>query len=163
CGARVRGRRRRGCAPRSRGCTTCSRRASPSSAARSRSATPPGAPTGPRRSTSSAGASPRSLTCGRCSATSRTPCWREDVARIIAIDLGTTYSLVAVREAGGPRVLADPATGAVLLPSAVAFLDDGSVVVGERARALAAERPLDTLLSVKRFMGLGLEHVSDED
>ena len=44
-----------------------------------------------------------------------------------------------------------------------AFLPDGEVVVGERARSLAAERPLDTILSVKRFMGLGLEHVNDED
>jgi len=85
------------------------------------------------------------------------------VARIIGIDLGTTYSLVALLEADGPRVLADPVTGARLLPSAVAYLPDGSIVVGEAARAMAAERPLDTVLSVKRFMGLGLEHVTDED
>jgi len=83
--------------------------------------------------------------------------------RIIGIDLGTTNSLVAVLEDAGPRVLPDPETGARLLPSAVAFLDDGAVVVGARARALAAERPLDTILSVKRFMGLGYEHVTDED
>jgi Fe-S protein assembly chaperone HscA len=85
------------------------------------------------------------------------------VARIIGIDLGTTNSLVAVLEDAGPRVLPDPETGALLLPSAVAFLPDGAVVVGERARALAAERPLDTILSVKRFMGLGFEHVTPED
>jgi molecular chaperone DnaK len=83
--------------------------------------------------------------------------------RIVGIDLGTTNSLVAVLEDAGPRVLPDPDTGAVLLPSAVAFLDDGSVVVGERARSLTAERPLDTVLSVKRFMGLGAEHVTAED
>jgi molecular chaperone DnaK len=85
------------------------------------------------------------------------------VGRIIGIDLGTTYSLVAVLEEGGPRVLADPATGARLLPSVVAFLPGGEVVVGQRARELAVERPLDTILSVKRFMGLGFEHVSAED
>jgi molecular chaperone DnaK len=83
--------------------------------------------------------------------------------RIIGIDLGTTNSLVAVLEEDGPRVLPDPATGARLLPSAVAFLPGGEVVVGQRARELAAERPLDTILSVKRFMGLGFEHVTDED
>jgi Fe-S protein assembly chaperone HscA len=85
------------------------------------------------------------------------------VTRIIGIDLGTTNSLVAILEAGGPRVLPDPETGERLLPSAVAFLDDGEVIVGRRARELAAERPLDTILSVKRFMGLGLEHVSADD
>ncbi len=83
--------------------------------------------------------------------------------RIVGIDLGTTNSLVAVLEENGPRVLPDPDTGAHLLPSAVAFLPGGEVVVGGRARALAAERPLDTILSVKRFMGLGVEHVTAED
>ena len=85
------------------------------------------------------------------------------MARIIGIDLGTTNSLAAVLEDGGPRVLSNPETGERLLPSAVAFLDDGDVVVGGRARDLAVERPLDTIVSVKRFMGLGLEHVSAED
>ena len=85
------------------------------------------------------------------------------MGRIIGIDLGTTNSLVAVLEADGPRVLRDPETGAVLLPSAVAFLPEGRVVVGAAARALAAEHPFDTILSVKRFMGLGAEHVTDED
>jgi len=85
------------------------------------------------------------------------------VGRIIGIDLGTTNSLVAVLEEGGPRVLPDPETGAALLPSAVAFLPGGELIVGARAKALAGERPLDTILSVKRFMGLGLEHVSAED
>ena len=82
---------------------------------------------------------------------------------VVGIDLGTTNSLVAVLEPGGPRVLADPDTGRRLLPSAVSFLPGGEVVVGTRARELAAERPFDTLLSVKRFMGLGLEHVTEED
>jgi len=85
------------------------------------------------------------------------------VGRIIGIDLGTTNSLVAVLEESGPRVLPDPESGARLLPSAVAFLPDGQVIVGQRARELAVERPFDTILSVKRFMGLGFEHVTPED
>ena len=83
--------------------------------------------------------------------------------RIVGIDLGTTNSLVAVLEDGGPRVLVDPETGAHLLPSAVAFLADGEMVVGARARELAPDHPFETILSVKRFMGLGFEHVSDDD
>jgi Fe-S protein assembly chaperone HscA len=82
---------------------------------------------------------------------------------VVGIDLGTTNSLVAVLGEDGPRVLADPDTGARLLPSAVAFLPGGEVRVGAAARALASERPFDAILSVKRFMGLGLDHVTDED
>jgi Fe-S protein assembly chaperone HscA len=85
------------------------------------------------------------------------------MARVVGIDLGTTNSLVAVLEPDGPRCLADPETGEVLLPSAVAFLPDGDVVVGRRARALAGELPFDAVLSIKRFMGLGDEHVTAED
>jgi molecular chaperone DnaK len=83
--------------------------------------------------------------------------------RVVGIDLGTTNSLVAVLDDAGPRVLPDPDTGVRLLKSAVVFLPGNEVRVGEAARALAAERPFDTILSVKRFMGLGLEHVSDDD
>ncbi|TMA78068.1 MAG: molecular chaperone DnaK, partial [Deltaproteobacteria bacterium] len=74
------------------------------------------------------------------------------MSRIIGIDLGTTNSLVAFLGDDGPLVVPDPETGARLLPSAVAFLPSGEVVVGERARELVVERPLDTILSVKRFM-----------
>ena len=83
--------------------------------------------------------------------------------RIVGIDLGTTNSLVAVLEEDGPRVLTEPESGARLLPSAVAFLPGGEVVVGNRARELAPDHPFEAILSVKRFMGVGLEHVSDED
>ena len=83
--------------------------------------------------------------------------------RIVGIDLGTTNSLVAVLETDGPRVLTEPETGARLLPSAVAFLPGGEVVVGRRARELAPDHPFEAILSVKRFMGLGFEHVSDDD
>jgi len=85
------------------------------------------------------------------------------MSQVVGIDLGTTNSLVAVLGDDGPRVLPDPATGARLLPSAVAFLPDGQVVVGRQARELAGAQPFDTVLSVKRFMGLGVEHVTDDD
>jgi Fe-S protein assembly chaperone HscA len=85
------------------------------------------------------------------------------MARVVGIDLGTTNSLVAILDDRGPRCIANPETGETLLPSAVSFLPGGEVVVGKRAKALAAELPFDTILSVKRFMGLGEEHVSADD
>src|SRR5512138_3452895 len=76
------------------------------------------------------------------------------MARAIGIDLGTTNSLVAtVDERNRPRVL--PADeGRPLLPSAVFYGPDG-VEVGLSAKRRAPERPVDTILSVKRFMGRG--------
>jgi len=77
------------------------------------------------------------------------------VSRAIGIDLGTTYSLVAwVDDRNVPRVL--PVEGErPLLPSAVWFGPAGQVEVGGAALERAAERPGDTVLSVKRLMGRG--------
>lgn len=79
---------------------------------------------------------------------------------IVGIDLGTTYSLVAVAgwPAGSalePRVLADE-RGRALLPSAVRFHEEGSPVVGWGAREQAYEYPRATVTSVKRLMGRSL-------
>jgi molecular chaperone DnaK (HSP70) len=81
------------------------------------------------------------------------------VARIVGIDLGTTNSLVAVMRGDQPEILPDPHTGARLLPSAVSLLPDGTFLVGEAARRRAALHPRSSVLSVKRFMGVGVEHV----
>jgi molecular chaperone DnaK len=83
--------------------------------------------------------------------------------RIFGIDLGTTNSLIAYSDNGTPRVIADPVTGSPLLPSVVAFPTPDQVLVGAPAKSLAAHQPLTTISSVKRFMGLGLEHVTPED
>jgi molecular chaperone HscA len=85
------------------------------------------------------------------------------MGRAIGIDLGTTNSLVAhVDERNRPRVL--PADeGRPLLPSAVFYGPDGSLEVGAGAKRRAPERPVDTILSVKRFMGRGPADVKPED
>ncbi len=83
--------------------------------------------------------------------------------RIVGIDLGTTNSLIAFVDGEVPRVIADPQTGNPLLPSIVSYFADGQIVVGDKAKALLAEHPLTTIQSVKRFMGLGMEHVSADD
>ena len=76
--------------------------------------------------------------------------------RPIGIDLGTTNSLVAYVANERPVAIAD-CDLAVLVPSVVAYLPSGDVVVGRRAKGLAAEHPRDTIVSVKRFMGRGAD------
>ncbi len=72
--------------------------------------------------------------------------------RVAGIDLGTTYSLVAVVRDGGPAVLGDD-RGEPTLPSVVWFGPGGQVEVGHEARDRAADRPGATVASAKRFMG----------
>ena len=78
--------------------------------------------------------------------------------RAVGIDLGTTNSLVATVRSGSAETLPDE-QGRHLLPSAVRYTADG-VAVGHSARAGAAADPLNTLLSIKRFVGRGQEDVA---
>ncbi|MFO0554289.1 MAG: Hsp70 family protein [Polyangiaceae bacterium] len=71
---------------------------------------------------------------------------------IIGIDLGTTYSLVAVLDGDAPRVLPN-ALGEHLTPSAISVLPSGAILVGAAARARATTHPDQTFLSFKRDMG----------
>ncbi len=71
---------------------------------------------------------------------------------VVGIDLGTTYSLVAVLDGRVPRVLPN-ALGEVLTPSAVGVDASGELLVGAPARARAATHPFDTVFAFKRDMG----------
>ncbi len=73
------------------------------------------------------------------------------------IDLGTTNSLVAVRRSGQVETLPDD-QGRHLLPSIVHYAED-DILVGYPAQALQASDPLNTLSSVKRIMGRGIEDI----
>src|SRR5262245_15859689 len=75
----------------------------------------------------------------------------------VGIDLGTTNSLVAAVRSGIAEPLPD-AQGRLILPSAVRYLADG-VEVGEEVKRNAAADPLNSIISVKRLMGRGLEDV----
>lgn len=75
----------------------------------------------------------------------------------VGIDLGTTNSLVASVRSGRAEPLPD-AEGRLLLPSAVRY-HGNRIEVGHAARAAAASDPLNTVLSVKRLMGRGIEDV----
>ncbi len=74
------------------------------------------------------------------------------------IDLGTTNSLVASVRSGVAETLPD-LEGRHLLPSVVRYRADGTAVVGHDALAAAIEDPLNTIASVKRLMGRGVEDV----
>jgi molecular chaperone HscA len=75
--------------------------------------------------------------------------------RAAGIDLGTTNSLIAGVRGGVTETLADH-DGSHLLPSVVRYTDAG-VVVGLDAMNAAQEDPLNTIISVKRMMGRGIE------
>ncbi len=83
--------------------------------------------------------------------------------RAIGIDLGTTNSLVAFVDDGNRPQVIPVDEGRALLPSAVHYAMDGAVEVGSAARRLAPERPIDTILSVKRLMGRGPGDIRPED
>ncbi len=82
------------------------------------------------------------------------------MSRIVGIDLGTTNSLVAYVDQGIPKAIPD-ADGRVLLPSVVAWTDEG-VLVGETARRQLARNAARTVYSVKRLMGKGYEDLKGE-
>ena len=83
------------------------------------------------------------------------------MAKIIGIDLGTTNSCVAVMEGNEPVVIAND-EGRRTTPSIVAFLKNGERKVGDPAKRQAITNPVNTIMSVKRFMGHKWGEVSTE-
>lgn len=79
--------------------------------------------------------------------------------RAIGIDLGTTNSLVATVRSGLAVCLNDE-RGRPLLPSVVRYHADGSAEVGYEAQRNQAVDPRHTIVSVKRFMGRGLQDIA---
>ena len=81
--------------------------------------------------------------------------------KTIGIDLGTTNSVVAVMEAGSPKVLIN-SQGNRTTPSIVAFTDKGDRLVGQPARQQQITNPTGTVFSIKRFMGRRHREVESE-
>ena len=75
----------------------------------------------------------------------------------IGIDLGTTNSLVATLLSGIPTTLSD-ANGDVILPSVVHYLAH-QIEVGKQAKSAITTDPLNTISSVKRLMGRGINDI----
>ncbi|MEY3523530.1 MAG: hypothetical protein RIT33_947 [Pseudomonadota bacterium] len=76
----------------------------------------------------------------------------------VGIDLGTTNSLVAAMKNALPEVLGDE-QGRKLLPSVIRYLPGGTTQAGYQALQNANGDPKNTIISVKRFMGRGLNDI----
>ncbi len=74
------------------------------------------------------------------------------MGRAVGIDLGTTFSVVAVIEGGEPKVIPN-AEGERLTPSVVAIDKKGERLVGLLAKRQAITNPENTIFSIKRLMG----------
>ncbi|MEO0076968.1 MAG: molecular chaperone DnaK, partial [candidate division WOR-3 bacterium] len=81
------------------------------------------------------------------------------MAKVIGIDLGTTFSCVAVMERGQPVVIPNPEGGRTT-PSVVAFGKER--LVGTLARRQSIINPEHTVYSIKRFMGRRYSEVTEE-
>jgi len=74
------------------------------------------------------------------------------MSKIIGIDLGTTNSCVAVMEGNEPVVIPN-AEGKRTTPSIVGFIEGGERKIGDPAKRQAITNPINTIYSIKRFMG----------
>ena len=83
------------------------------------------------------------------------------MSKILGIDLGTTNSCMSVMESGEPIVL-ENSEGARTTPSVVAFTKSGERLVGQAAKRQAVTNAVNTVFSIKRFMGRKFDEVQDE-
>ena len=82
------------------------------------------------------------------------------MGKIIGIDLGTTNSCVAVMEGNEPTVIAN-SEGDRTTPSVVAF-KGADRLVGKPAKNQMVTNPVNTIYSIKRFMGRKYHEVTEE-
>ncbi len=81
--------------------------------------------------------------------------------KVLGIDLGTTFSCMAIMEAGKPIVIPN-AEGGRITPSVVAFTKEGERLVGSLAKRQAITNPTRTIQSIKRRMGTSEKiHIDD--
>jgi molecular chaperone DnaK len=77
---------------------------------------------------------------------------KNNMGKILGIDLGTTNSCMAVMEGGQPKVLENK-EGMRTTPSMVGLTKSAERVVGTPAKRQAVTNPKNTLYSVKRLIG----------
>ncbi|MCL1885292.1 MAG: molecular chaperone DnaK [Dehalococcoidia bacterium] len=74
------------------------------------------------------------------------------MGKAVGIDLGTTFSEIAVMQGGEPVVIPS-AEGGNITPSVVAVSKTGERLVGQVARRQSIVNPENTIYLIKRFMG----------
>lgn len=74
------------------------------------------------------------------------------MAKILGIDLGTTFSAMAVVEGGEPKIIENK-EGARTTPSVVALAKNGEILVGVQARRQQITNPKETISVAKRLIG----------
>jgi len=82
------------------------------------------------------------------------------MGKVIGIDLGTTNSCVSVIEGNSPVIVVN-AEGKRTTPSIVSF-KEGDRSVGDPAKRQAVTNPLNTIYSVKRFIGSKFSEINKE-
>lgn len=84
------------------------------------------------------------------------------MSKVIGIDLGTTNSCVSVLEGGKPVVISS-AEGGRTTPSIVAFVKDSNErIVGQVAKRQSVTNSVNTVYSIKRFIGRSWTETEDE-
>ncbi len=81
------------------------------------------------------------------------------MSKILGIDLGTTFSAMAIIEGGEPKIIENK-EGARTTPSVVALSKSNERLVGVLARRQAITNPKNTIFSIKRLIG---RRFSDSD
>ena len=71
--------------------------------------------------------------------------------KIVGIDLGTTFSAIAIMEAGRAKII--PNTEGRNITPSVVTIKNNEVIVGEVAKRQAVVNPRNTVRSIKRLMG----------
>ena len=74
------------------------------------------------------------------------------MAKVVGIDLGTTYSCIAYMEGTEPKVIPN-LDGLLTTPSVVSITSSGERLIGNLAQRQAFTNPKNTITAVKRLMG----------
>ncbi len=83
------------------------------------------------------------------------------MSKIIGIDLGTTFSAVAVMEGSEVKII-ENSEGKRTTPSVIGFTKDGERKIGDPARRQAVTNPKKTISSIKRFIGEPYSNLASE-
>lgn len=74
------------------------------------------------------------------------------MAKVVGIDLGTTYSCIAYMEGIDPKVIPN-LDGLLTTPSVVSITSSGERLIGNLAQRQAFTNPKNTITAIKRLMG----------